>query len=204
MLLCYINYLTCCNITTCPKVTWVLPSLFLTTEGSWRRLWTLSSALWRRYPKHEHWINVLYIRGWAEFIYLFLLCDIVCYQMEAKVLLCKLFKNFNFELDMTQSFDVVELTSLRPRGGARVTLTSRCHTDWHCLRPRRGARVTLTSRCHTDWHCLMEMCVCVFVNWSERRWQRSWCLEVIVTTHTAVVVRPTTKFRRWPNVDVKE
>jgi len=22
--------------------------------------------------------------------------------------------------------------------------------------------------------------------------------------HTAVVVRPTTKFRRWPNVDVKE
>jgi len=40
-------------------------------------------------------------------------------------MLCKFFKNFNFELDMNQSFDVLDRASLRPRGGALVTLTLR-------------------------------------------------------------------------------
>ena len=49
--------------------------------------------------------------------------------MEAKVILCKFFKNFNFELDMDQSFDILDTASLRPKGGAMVTLTLR--SNWH-------------------------------------------------------------------------
>jgi len=45
--------------------------------------------------------------------------------MEAKVILCKFFKNFDFELDMNQSFDILDTASLRPKGGAMVTLTPR-------------------------------------------------------------------------------
>jgi len=45
--------------------------------------------------------------------------------MEAKVILCKFFKNFDFELDMNQSFDILDTASLRPKGGAMVTLTLR-------------------------------------------------------------------------------
>jgi len=45
--------------------------------------------------------------------------------MEAKVILCKFFKNFDFALDMNQSFDILDTASLRPKGGAMVTLTPR-------------------------------------------------------------------------------
>lgn len=45
--------------------------------------------------------------------------------MEAKVILCKFFKNFNYELDMSQSFDILDTASLRPKGGTMVTVTPR-------------------------------------------------------------------------------
>ncbi|KAI0219320.1 Cholesterol 24-hydroxylase [Lamellibrachia satsuma] len=46
-------------------------------------------------------------------------------QLECKVLLCKFLKRFTYSLDPDQSFDIEEQGSLRPRGGAIMTLRRR-------------------------------------------------------------------------------
>ena len=46
-------------------------------------------------------------------------------QIEAKVLLAKFVQRFNIEIDMSQSFEFEETTTLRPVDGARCTLTLR-------------------------------------------------------------------------------
>lgn len=46
-------------------------------------------------------------------------------QLEAKVILAKFFQKFDLELDPSQEFEVVEATTLRPKGGVRCTLTLR-------------------------------------------------------------------------------
>ena len=46
-------------------------------------------------------------------------------QMEGKVLLAKFAQRYNFDLDMSQSFDILEATTLRPKDGVRCTITPR-------------------------------------------------------------------------------
>ena len=51
--------------------------------------------------------------------------DLSDLQMESKVLLAKFVQRFNFNLDMSQSFDILEATTLRPKEGVLCTLTPR-------------------------------------------------------------------------------
>ena len=46
-------------------------------------------------------------------------------QIEAKVLLAKFIQRFNMQLDMDQSFDIVETTTIHPKDGTKCTLTVR-------------------------------------------------------------------------------
>jgi len=78
-------------------------------------------------------------------------------QLECKVLLCKFLKTFTYSLDPDQSFDVEEQGTLRPRGGAIMTLRKR---RWHnlrlCYRLRSDAMLTFVMHviCTvTDWAC---------------------------------------------------
>jgi len=48
--------------------------------------------------------------------------------MEAKIIMTKLIQRFEFELDPNQSFDVLDVITLRPKGRAAVSLTLREHT----------------------------------------------------------------------------
>ena len=48
--------------------------------------------------------------------------------MESKVLLSKFVQRFDIHLDPTQSFDIEETATLRPRDGTRATLTLREQT----------------------------------------------------------------------------
>ena len=45
--------------------------------------------------------------------------------MEAKILLAKFIKNFDFKLDPNQNFGVKQLTTIRPADGVRLVLTIR-------------------------------------------------------------------------------
>ena len=45
--------------------------------------------------------------------------------MEAKVVLAKFVQRFDMKLDPTQSFDIEETTTLKPKDGTRATLTIR-------------------------------------------------------------------------------
>ena len=45
--------------------------------------------------------------------------------MEAKVMLAKFVKNFEFDLDPNQDFSVCSKTTLRPRDGVKLTLKIR-------------------------------------------------------------------------------
>ena len=45
--------------------------------------------------------------------------------MESKVLLSKFVQRFDIHLDSTQSFEIEETVTLRPRDGTRATLTLR-------------------------------------------------------------------------------
>ena len=47
----------------------------------------------------------------------------ILFQVEAKIILAKIMQRFNFELDPDQSFEIVERTTLKPKGGVMCTLT---------------------------------------------------------------------------------
>lgn len=46
-------------------------------------------------------------------------------KLEAKMFLVKFIQNFDFDLDMTQSFKGIESTTLRPKDGCRIFLRPR-------------------------------------------------------------------------------
>lgn len=45
--------------------------------------------------------------------------------MEARVIIAKFIQNFDIELDPNQSFDLIQLTSTRPRDGTRCFIKLR-------------------------------------------------------------------------------
>ena len=53
----------------------------------------------------------------VKFIYIF--------QIEAKILLAKIVQKFNIHIDTTQSFEVMETATLKPKDGCRCALTLR-------------------------------------------------------------------------------
>ena len=46
-------------------------------------------------------------------------------QIEAKILLGKIVQKFNIHIDTTQSFEVMETATLKPKDGCRFALTLR-------------------------------------------------------------------------------
>ena len=50
--------------------------------------------------------------------------------MEAKILLAKFVQKFNIHLDMSQSFDIKEVFTLKPKDGCRCTLTLRNREEY--------------------------------------------------------------------------
>ena len=60
------------------------------------------------------------------FLYeLFMLTGFQFFQIEAKLLLGKIVQRFNIHIDPTQSFEVMETTSLKPKDGCRCALSLR-------------------------------------------------------------------------------